>query len=203
METSQKSNAATETFGAQDSALAGPSNLPVPSQIGAKDPEEPNQSEGPAKERAIELMQCLSKEIETTTTNMMAFRTRIGFGMFVGPFVLLGSIIVAAKGQAVSFQPNWYVWAALGVDVICFLGIAYIASQIEAQAIKQCNKWRGLIADLSEGPSKGIDKTKLEANLRWGRWPGVETAYLVGYFLLFLSVVAAVVIMLKGVSPAH
>jgi hypothetical protein len=159
----------------------------------------PNQSEILTKE----LMLCLSKEIETTATIMMAFRTKVGFGMFVGPFLLLGSFIVGAKGQPVSFNLNWYGWAALGVDIICFLGIAYIASQIEAQALRQCNRWRRLIGELRRNPSMQIDSTQLELNLRWRRWNGAEAGYLVGYFLLFLSVAAAVVIILQQVSPVQ
>lgn len=96
---------------------------------------EPPQNESLAKE----LLLCLSKEIETTSNNIMLFRTRIGFGLLVGPFLLLGSLIVGAKGQPVSFNLGKLGWTALGVDIICFVGIAYIASEIETQALEQCN----------------------------------------------------------------
>jgi hypothetical protein len=43
------------------------------------------------------LIDHLSREIETHTKNMMTFRARINFAVFVGPFVLLGSIMVSAK----------------------------------------------------------------------------------------------------------
>jgi len=167
-----------------------------PENTTAQDLAQPNHSEILAKE----LMLCLSKEIETTITNMMAFRTKVGFGMFVGPFLLLGSFIVAAKGQPVSFNFNRYVLGALVVDVVCFLGIAYIASQIEVQALEQCNKWRGIIGSLRRNPSVEIDSSQLKLKLKWRRWNGPEAAYLVGYFLLFLSVAAAVVLILQQVS---
>ena len=138
-----------------------PQSHAKPENTTAQDLAQPNQSEILAKE----LMLCLSKEIETTTTNMMAFRTKVGFGMFVGPFLLLGSFIVGAKGQPVSFNLNRFVLGALVVDVVCFLGIAYIAAQIEAQALKQCNKWRGLIGSLRTNPSVEIDSSQLELNL--------------------------------------
>ena len=176
-----------------------PQSHAKPENTTAQDLAQPNQSEILAKE----LMLCLSKEIETTTTNMMAFRTKVGFGMFVGPFLLLGSFIVGAKGQPVSFNLNRYVLGALIVDVVCFLGIAYIAAQIEAQALKQCNKWRGLIGSLRRNPSVEIDSSQLELELVWHGLDGAEAAYLVGYFLLFLSVAAAVILILQQVSPVQ
>lgn len=39
------------------------------------------------------MIEYLSKEIETLTTNIMLFRSRIAFSIWVGPYVLLGSII--------------------------------------------------------------------------------------------------------------
>jgi|SRR5215213_1419863 len=156
-----------------------------------------------------EFMLCLSKEIETTMTNIMAFRTKVGFGMFVGPFLLLGSFIVGAKGQPVSFNLNWYGKGALIVDFVCFLGIAYIASQIEAQALEQCNTWRRIIGRLHKEPSMKVDSAELESNLRWGRrrWNGPKAGYLVGYSLLFFSVLAAVFIIknagtVQALNPA-
>jgi hypothetical protein len=150
----------------------------------AQDLAEPNQAESLTKE----LILYLSKEIETTMTVMMAFRTRVGFGMFIGPFLLLGSFIVGAKGQPVSFNLTWSGGVALLVDAVCFLGIAYIAARIEAQALKQCNKWRELIWELRKDPSfqPKEKEWKLPVQARAG--------YLAGYFLLFISVVAAVFI---------
>lgn len=43
------------------------------------------------------LIEYLSKEIETSTKNLIAFRERINFAVFVGPFVLLGATL-AGKG---------------------------------------------------------------------------------------------------------
>lgn len=156
----------------------------------------------PPENLTKDVIQHLSKEIETTNNNMMAFRTRIGFGMFVGPFVLLGSFIVAAKGQPVSFTLTSRGKVALVVDVVCFLGIAYIASQIEAQSLKQCDRWRTLIADLSRTPPPEMDRAKLTVHLNWHGLNGPFMGYVVGYFLLFVAVIAAVVIVNSGtVAP--
>lgn len=135
-----------------------------------------------------ELMVSLSKEIDTTMTSLMAFRTRIGFGMFVGPFVLLGSFIVGAKGQPVSFNLTTWGWIALVVDLVCFLLIGFIAANIELQAFGQCNRWRKLMLRLRDKPSAKIENDELEVI------PWAYSGYFCSFLLLFVSVVAAVVI---------
>jgi len=39
------------------------------------------------------LIDYLSKEIETQTNSLMAFRERVNFAVFIGPFVLLGATL--------------------------------------------------------------------------------------------------------------
>jgi hypothetical protein len=163
----------------------------------------------PPESLTKDLVQHLSKEIETTTHNIMVFRTRIGFGLLVGPFLLLGSLIVGAKGQPVTTNLK-SAWPALVVIIVCYLSIAYIASEIEAQAWEQCNKWREIIGDLCRNPPNQIDYTKLKSKPLWQvwilkrEWPGVTIGYLVGYLLLFVAVIAAVFIVNAGTqAPAN
>jgi hypothetical protein len=158
----------------------------------------------PPESLTKDLLQHLSKEIETTSNNMMVFRTRIGFGLLVGPFLLLGSLIVGAKGQPVATHLRWYAVPAIVVVFGCYLVIAYIASEIEAHALEQCNRWREIIGGLCKKPPMEIDSTKLKSKLLWRvewlrrvpilrrDWNGVTTGYVVGYVLLFVAVIAAV-----------
>jgi len=173
-----------------------------------------------------DLVQHLSKEIETTSNNIMAFRTRIGFSLCIGPFLLLGSLIVGAKGQSVASNFRWYGWPALAVVVICYVGIAYITSEIELQALQQCENWRNIIGEICKNKAMiDLDAIKLSPTLDWrgftirGRkwrsftirertwkpdWFGVNVAYRVGYLLLFVAVFAAVFVVRAGSSePAN
>jgi hypothetical protein len=143
-----------------------------------------------------ELVLHLSKEIETASNNAMTFRTRIGFGLLVGPFVLLGSIVVGAKGQPISFNLTFYGWLAVIAMLGCYLGIAYIASAIEAQAWDQNNRWRNLIARLHENPSARIGPTEMQTTPHRS-----YAGYVVGYILLFLSVFAAGFIVNNAGTP--
>jgi hypothetical protein len=40
------------------------------------------------------LIEYLSAEISTLATNTMTFRSRITFSIFIGPFLILGSLII-------------------------------------------------------------------------------------------------------------
>ncbi len=142
-----------------------------------------------------EFIMSLSKEIETTMNGIINFRTRVGFGMFVGPFVLLGSFIVGAKGQPVSLDLARVGWVAPLVVIVCFLLIGLVAAHIEAQAYEQCNRWRQLIWRLSRDPSIDVDEDK-DLRVRARPYAGYSLCFL----LLFVGVVAAVVIIKNAVS---
>lgn len=151
----------------------------------------------PLSERLTkEIVLHLSKEIETASNNMMTFRTRIGFGLLVGPFVLLGSLVVGAKGQRISFNLNGYGWLGVIGMLFCYLGIGYIASRIEAQAWEQNDRWRNLITKLYQNPSARIEATEMET-----RPHKSYAGYFAGYSLLFLSVVASVCIVNSAGTP--
>jgi hypothetical protein len=54
------------------------------------------------------LIEYLSKEIEIQSSNTMTFRTRANLSVFLGPFVLLGSV-VASKGLPSGITVNGLV----------------------------------------------------------------------------------------------
>ncbi len=145
------------------------------------------QNQGLAKE----VIQSLSKEIEANTNNMMVFRVRIGFGLLVGPFLLLGSFVVAARGQRISFELDKWAIAAIFMNGFCFIVLAYICARIEEQVWEQCRKWRNLIALLFNDSSAQIPETQRKSRNMFLR------AYLTGYSLLFVSVVCTIIIMTK------
>ncbi|HJR08463.1 MAG TPA: hypothetical protein VJ842_14475 [Pyrinomonadaceae bacterium] len=96
-----------------------------------------------------EMVKYLSKEIETLSTNTINARNRISFSLWVGPFLVLGSIIVA--NQKNGFSPSfntWKSWIAAALAALGFCALGYIAGEIEAGAWKKCNEWRQCIIRL-------------------------------------------------------
>jgi hypothetical protein len=92
----------------------------------------------------------LSKEIETMSNNIMNSRNRISFSLWVGPFLVLASVIVGSEKGGFGLQnPGVLAWLILGIAAFLFFWlIAFIIGRIEQGAWKQCNEWRKCIIKL-------------------------------------------------------
>jgi hypothetical protein len=113
-----------------------------------------------------ELIEYLSKEIETHTNSLMTFRSRISFAGLFGPFLLLGSIVVATKSIPGPKAPvpltSWLV--AGSVLFLSYFALAWAGATVERHVWRQCNVWRGLIARISEG--EPVKLTSAELNFK-------------------------------------
>ena len=117
-----------------------------------------------------ELIEYLSKEIETQTNNLMTFRARINFAVFIGPFVLLGSLLYSAKHlQSIG---NWWIFVTAFVFlVLSYLTMGWACASIEIHVWRQCNKWRTLIAEISGGRTEVTpEQLEFQQKLRLGYW---------------------------------
>ena len=105
------------------------------------------------------LIDHLSTEIETHTKNMMTFRARVNFAVFVGPFVLLGSLMVSAKGVPRGVTLDKRTIVAGIVLLMSYILMACTCAAIERQMWKKCNVWRGVIARIiSNSPAEVKEK---------------------------------------------
>jgi hypothetical protein len=143
-----------------------------------------------------EVIAYLSKEIETITNNMMVFRSKIGFAVIVGPFLILGTLVYITKGGSLSITGDgWWIGAAVGLDLIAYLALAFLAAKIEEDAWSQCDKWRELIADLHDTPTlpiKGKNAWKDEKHVTWMKW-----TYLGSCALMIISFFSSLYIVSK------
>jgi hypothetical protein len=135
-----------------------------------------------------EVVQYLSKEIETTSNNAMVFRSRIAFAVFFGPFLILGSFVVAAKGLPISFNLDLWAGLVLVIDCVCFVTLAFICARIEQEAWNQCNNWRKLIAGLHDNPSLKINGGNIWEENK------LQVIYIAAYCLLLATFLSAIFI---------
>ena len=129
----------------------------------------------------------------------MVFRSRIAFAVFFGPFVILGSFVVATKGLPTSLNLDLWFWLVLVIGCGCFVTLAYICSRIEKEAWRQCNQWRKLIARLHDNPSSKITEEENEWEER-----NLKVIYIVAYCLLLTTFICAIFIIsrVRVVDPA-
>lgn len=100
-----------------------------------------------------ELIQHLSKEIEAHTTYLTTFRSRIAFSVLVGPFVVMGAVIVGAKGTIAAIHFDWWVAIGTAVAVLSYILLGFFGSQLDQHVTEQCNVWRRSILRVHRGES--------------------------------------------------
>lgn len=129
------------------------------------------------------LIDYLSKEIETQTNNLMTFRARINLAVFVGPFVLMGSLVF--RNDIPRGIHLWSVRTLIPATVLAliYLTLGWVCCSIETQIWRQCNIWRELIAELSSG-NGSVKPGQLEFG-----YPKLRRAYLVVYSAMILAFV--------------
>lgn len=145
-----------------------------------------------------EVIQYLSKEIETTTNTMMVFRSKIGFAVLVGPFLILGVLASRGLGLSLNFD-RWAVIASL-TGVACYLTLAVMSGRIEEDAWEQCNKWRQLIADLHAEPGLRIGRGNVWKDDKHSK--KMTSSYLAAYAVLLLLFLCLVTI-ISRVQPTR
>ncbi len=118
----------------------------------------------------------LTKEIETVAANVMTFRTRMGFTVLVGPFIVMGSVLIATKGEVAKPTVDLLFFASAIVAVASYVGMAEWGARFDKNMSKKCDAWRLAIMELSRNkiPKKEIIEFPL---------PGTKYAYHSGFAL--------------------
>ncbi len=102
------------------------------------------------------LIEHLSLEIDTHTKMIFDWRARASFYWLLGPFVLMGSVLIATRSIPAIRKLDSIAWIAITVGIVCFMGIGFLGARMEEQLWNQCNQWRSCILRLSEQPDSGV-----------------------------------------------
>ncbi len=93
------------------------------------------------------LINHLTSEIEQLSQNAVSYRTKGALVTMLGPYLVLGSIVVSSRSIDFVFDgPNVLALVAAGA---LFLVIGYVHGRIEAHMWNQCDRWRGMIAEIA------------------------------------------------------
>lgn len=95
------------------------------------------------------LIEQLSKEVQASADSIMSLRTRTAFTIWVGPYVVLGSVVVATKGGFTLNIANSTFQLGIVAAVGCYLALGYAAGRIEKYALERSNQYRTCIIDLA------------------------------------------------------
>lgn len=145
-----------------------------------------------------EVIKHISAEITTHAEFLNTLRSRMGFTVLVGPFLVLGSVLIGTKSLPTSLAwppTHMWQWALLALAFTCYLGLGWYGGRIDKNVTKICNGWRSTLLPLASGQSV-LQQQSLEFPLR-----DIVGAYLLGYALglgAFLGMTAFLLSMLSS-----
>lgn len=102
-----------------------------------------------APEISKAVIEQLSKEIQAAADSVMSLRTRTAFTIWIGPYVVLGSIVVATKGGFTLDVHSWPFPLGLVIAVLFYLVLGYLAGRIEKFSLYRSNQWRKCIIEVA------------------------------------------------------
>jgi hypothetical protein len=113
------------------------------------------------------IIEHVSNEIQKVIETNMTFRTRIAFIAWIGPFILLGSLLVATKGLFRVPGGDPVFLTAVAATCLCYLLLGYIAARLEKEAGDRCNDLRQKLVRYSTLQSvDGLNYTDLDHQAR-------------------------------------
>jgi hypothetical protein len=143
------------------------------------------------------LIDHLTKEIEVQNNNMMTFRTRANLPVFLGPFIVLGSVVIGQKQIPQGITMDTMTFIAIGGLAASYLGMGLAAAHIELSMAKQCNKWRDLITKIVTDDTTTTEK--IQAGLKYH--PISYRGYMAVYFAMFVGFICVLTIILRLTFP--
>lgn len=98
------------------------------------------------------LLEHLGNEITNHTAYLLMFRSRIAFTILIGPFLVMGSFLIATKGVIEVNELNRISIVVAGaIACLCYLGLGWYGSLLDKHVTTKCNDWRRLIYKLQKG----------------------------------------------------
>lgn len=128
-----------------------------------------------------EVVKHLSREIETHSQYLTVFRSRIAFTVLVGPFVILGYLLVTSKPTGASHWDHLQTWLCVAVGVL-YLALGFCGSRLDQHGTDQCNKWRRAILKISEGNDVDEKDILISDPLLWPYMATFSVILLVAFF---------------------
>lgn len=111
-------------------------------------------SEGVAAESPAEnseLLKIVSKEIELAIQNTYSMRMKVVFTSWIGPFILLGAIVVANKGPVSITYDTKTLFSGI-FALLAYFSLAAIFGRYERGNWRRCDRLRELAIDLTNRP---------------------------------------------------
>jgi hypothetical protein len=143
-----------------------------------------------------EVIKHLSSEIASEVQYIASLRSRLMFTVLTGPFIVVGSVLVALRGPLVFTESHTKLirWGIAGAFA-SYLGLAAYGALLDNHHTQLCNKWRRGIASLLQGKDPDEDTLKVKNHVWWG--------YMGGFALMIAAFVSLVILIMQLVPTPH
>ena len=116
----------------------------------------------------------------------MTFRSRIAFSVFIGPFLILGSIIVSSSKNGLNLSFNsTKAWIAALIAAAAFWALGLISGRIERGSWDQCNQWRQCIIKLQN--DNALTEDDLEKMVLDKPYISIVWVYALSFILILIT----------------
>ena len=141
-----------------------------------------------------ELIKHLSSEIATESEYIANFRVRMAFTCMTGPFIVMGTLLVAFKGPFGSSLSDRTVALFCGFLGILYLCLSLYIAGLEHHSDERCKRWRKAMVSLANG------NVLREDDLLSNQYPWL--VYPLG-FLLMIAMVALLAFLITQAVPSR
>lgn len=138
----------------------------------------------------------ISAEIRVHSEERTQFRLRASLGVYIGPFVVLGSILVASKEHPTKVSFNCGSYLEMIIIAACFMGLGVVAAHVEDDIWRKCNELRSILVRIHA--SKSVDPAEVASALH--HEPRLTKAYMWIYGLMLVAVSSAVALIFSATS---
>jgi hypothetical protein len=140
-----------------------PSTLELAQKTGL--PEEPLRGD---------LIKHISAEIVAHQEWLATLRSRMGFTVLIGPFLVLGSVLIATKSAPtiMVWPTERPPWASFISAVLCFIGCGVYGAFLDKHGTKQCDFWRAILVSVAKGESISEVHLDFKHHHFWAYVPG-------------------------------
>jgi hypothetical protein len=129
-----------------------------------------------------EMIEYLSLEISTILNNVISLRTKFSLTLGLGPFIIIGSFLIATGGEINGFvEGEFPIYFAIGI-AICYLVILILASILDNHYAKHADNLRMTILKVSNDV-----EIELKDVISTDRW--ITQIYIFFYVSLLLAIV--------------
>jgi hypothetical protein len=149
---------------------------------------------GEASPLRAELIRHISDDITHQTEFLHTLRSRMAFTVLLGPFLVLGSFVVAASKPRLVWPGGAWPWVGLVAAVCCYVGLGIYGYKLDRHLSKQCDFWRTVLMSVIQ--YEPLEEIRLEFPRK------IRNQYAIAYlpgFCLVLGCFAGLAILVLSV----